>query len=221
MVIPAIAVVRGTCLLRTGDAAAALVWYDKGVSAAVAGQDTDREVYARVGRARALIALQRNDEAAAELDHAAGLRSKGDGLDGSQETVRIQIVRGELLVAEARYGEAVQTLQSVLATIRANLKVLGFLLANAELNSAKAALAMGQYADARRLAQEALTENLRKARDPGASADVGEASLVLAKAQRALDDAPAAHAAARQAAVSLAASLGPDNALTRDALALE
>jgi eukaryotic-like serine/threonine-protein kinase len=221
MVIPAIAVVRGTCLLRTGDAAAALVWYDKGVSAAVAGQDTDREVYARVGRARALIALQRNDEAAAELDHAAALRSKGDGLDGSQETVRIQIVRGELLVAEARYGEAVQTLQSVLATIRANLKVLGFLLANAELNSAKAALAMGQYADARRLAQEALTENLRKARDPGASADVGEASLVLAKAQRALDDAPAAHAAARQAAVSLAASLGPDNALTRDALALE
>jgi len=44
---------------------------------------------------------------------------------------------------------------------------------------------------------------------------------VLAKAQRALDDAPAAHAAAQQAAVSLAASLGPDNGLTRDALALE
>jgi hypothetical protein len=83
------------------------------------------------------------------------------------------------------------------------------------------ALALGQYADARRLAQEALTEDLRKARDPGASADVGEASLVLAKADRGLDDAPAAHDAARQAAVSLMGSLGPDNALTREALALE
>jgi hypothetical protein len=52
----------------------------------------------------------------------------------------------------------------------------------------------------------------RKARDPNASADVGEASL---------DDAPAAHNAAHQAVVSLTGSLGPDNALTRDALALE
>jgi serine/threonine protein kinase len=221
MVIPAIAVVRGTCLLRAGDAAAALVWYDKGVSAAIAGEYRDREVYARVNRARALIALKRFDEASAELEHAAGLRSEGGGLDGSQETVRIQIVRGELLVAEARYGEALQILQSAVATIRANLKVVGFLLASAVLNSAKAAFALGQYADASRLAQEALTENLRKARDPGASADVGEASLVLAKAKRALDDAPAAHAAAHQAAVSLAASLGSDNALTRDAVALE
>ena len=89
------------------------------------------------------------------------------------------------------------------------------------LNCAKAALALGQYADAKRLAQEALTEDLRRARDPGVSADVGEASLVLAKAETALDDAPAAHAAAHQAVVSLTASLGPDHALTRDALSLE
>ena len=74
--------------------------------------------------------------------------------------------------------------------------------------------------DARRLAQEALAEDLRKARDPGASADVGEASLVLAEADKALDDAPAAHAA-HQAVVSLSASLGPDHALTRNARALE
>jgi hypothetical protein len=94
-------------------------------------------------------------------------------------------------------------------------------LGSAELSSAKAALALGQFVEAGRLAQEALTEDLRKARNPGASADVGEASLLLAKAQKALGDAPAAHAAAHQAVVSLTASLGQDNALTRDALALE
>lgn len=103
----------------------------------------------------------------------------------------------------------------------AHSKIAGFLLASAVLDSAKVALAVGQYAEARSLAQEALTENLRKARDPGVSADVGEASLLLAKAEGALGDASAAHTAARQAAVSLAGSLGTDNALTRDALALE
>jgi eukaryotic-like serine/threonine-protein kinase len=219
-VIPAIAVLHGTCLLRADDAAGALVWYDKGVSAAVAEQYRDREVYARHNRGRALIALQRFDEAAAELDLAAS-RAKEADLDDGMEPIRIQIVRGELLLAEARNAEAVQTLQSVVAAIRANSKVLGSLRARAVLDSAKAALALGQYADARHLAQEALTEDLRKARDPNLSADVGEASLELAKAEKAAGDAPAAHAAAHQAGVSLAGSLGPDNALTREALALE
>ena len=220
-VIPAIAVLNSTCLLREGDAAAAIVWDEKGISAALAEKYRDREVYARVGRARALIALKRYDEATAELDRAAEARSDQDRVDGSVQTLRIGIVRGELLVAEQRAADAAQILESVVATIRGNFKVTGFLLAPALLNSAKAVLALGEYADARRLAQEALTEALRKARDPGLSADVGEASLVLAKAQKALDDATAAHAAAHQAVVSLTASLGPDHALTREALALE
>jgi hypothetical protein len=221
MVIPEIAVTHSSCLLRAGDAAGALVWYDKGVSAAVAGQFRDREVYARVGRARALIALRRLDEAAAELDRATASRVEGEDFDGSVEEIRIRIVRAELLLAEQRYAEAARTLQSVVATIHANPKVVGFLLASAVLDSAKAALALGQYADAKRLAEETLTEDLRKARNASASADVGEASLVLAKAQKGLADAPAAQAAARQAAVSLTSSLGPDHALTREALALE
>ena len=220
-VIPEIAVVHATCLLRGGDAPAALVWADKGVSAAVAAQFRDREVYARVARARALIALQRFDEAAAELDRAAASRAEGDSRDVNVERTRVQIVRGELLLAEQRDGEAAQTLQAVVATIRANPKLIGFLRTSALLDSAKASLAIGQNADARRLAQEALTEDLHKARNAGASADVGEASLVLAKAQKALDDAPAAHASAHQAVVSLTSSLGPDHALTREALALE
>lgn len=220
-VIAAIAVAHSTCLLRAGDAPAALVWADKGVSVAVTGQYLDREVYARVARTRALFALKRFDDAAAELDRAAASRAKGDSQDSRVEEVRIQIARGELLLAEQRDSEGARTLQSAVAAIRADSKVLGFLRTSAVLGSAKAALALGQYADARRLAEEALTEDLRKARDPSASADVGEASLVLAKAHKGLDDSPAAYAAAHQAVVSLTASLGPDNALTRDALALE
>ena len=221
MVIPAIAVVHGTCLLRAGDASAALVWYDKGVDAAVAEQYRDREVYARVGRARALIALKRFDEATAELNRADGSRAQGDGLDNNQESIRIQIVRGELLVAEQRYADATQTLHAAVAAIRASPKTIGFLLTSALMNSTRLALAKGEYADASHLAHEVLAESLRKARDPAASADVGEASLLLAKAETALGHAPAAHEAAHQATVSLTASLGPDHALTRDALALE
>jgi serine/threonine-protein kinase len=220
MVIPAIAVLHGTCLLRAGDASAALVWYDKGVSEAVAERDHDLEAYARLSRARALIALKRFDEAAAELGQADS-RLKADGLEGGKQSIRVQIGRGELLLAERRYAEAAQTLQSVVAAIRANPKVVGFLLASALLSSAKVALALDDYSEAKRLAEQALTEDLRKARDPGASADVGEASLVLAEAHKALGDAPAAHAAAHQAVVSLTGSLGPDHALTRDALAFE
>jgi hypothetical protein len=220
-VIPEIAMVHSSCLLRGGDAAAALLWADKAVSAAVTGQYPDREVYARVGRARSLIALQRFDEAAAELARAAASRSEAEGPDVSVQATRIQIVRAELLLAEHRGAEAAQTLQSVVAVIRAHDKIVGFLRASALLDSAKAALALEQYADAKRLAEEALTEDLRKARNKDASADVGEASLVLAKAEQALDEASAAHAAARQAAVSLTSSLGADHALTREALALE
>jgi eukaryotic-like serine/threonine-protein kinase len=219
-VIPAIAVLHGTCLLRAGDAAAALVWYDKGLSAAVAEQDGDLEAYAHFSRGRALIALQRFDEAAAELDLAES-RSKEASTNSSPQPFRTQMARGELLLAEQRNAEAMQTLQSVVAAIRANSKFAGSLLARALLDSATAAFALGQYADARRFAQEALTENLRKARNPNLSADVGDASLQLAKAERAVGDAPAAHAAAHQAAISLNGSLGPDNALTREALALE
>jgi serine/threonine protein kinase len=224
MVIPAIAVLNGSCLLREGDAPAALGWYDKGVSAAVAEQDRELEAYARLSRARALIALKRLDEAATEIDQAALLAKEdnlGDGKALIKTRIRVEIVRGELLLAERRYAESAQTLGSAVASLRANFSLAGFLLPSALLNSAKTALAMGQNADASRLAQEALTQNLRRARDPAASADVGEASLVLAKARKALDDAPAARAAAYQAAVSLSASLGPGHALTRDALTLE
>jgi eukaryotic-like serine/threonine-protein kinase len=219
-VIPAIAILHGTCLLRAGDAVAALVWYDKGLSAAVAEQEQDLEAYAHLSRGRALTALQRFDEAAAALDLAES-RAKQASPAGSPQPLRIQIARGELFLAEARYGEAMQTLQSATAAIRANSQVAGSQLARAVLDCAKAALALGQYADARRLGQEALTEDLRKARDPNLSADVGEASLELAKAHKALGDVPATHAAAHQAALSLTGSLGPDNALTRDALALQ
>jgi serine/threonine-protein kinase len=220
MVIPAISVLHATCLLRAGDASSALVWSDKGVAAAIAEQDRDLEVYARLSRVRALIALGRFDEAATELERA-GSPLKGKGLDGSKDSVRVEIVRAELLLAQHRDGDAARALQSVVAAIRGNSKFLGFLLDSAVLDSAKVALAQGQYTDASRLAQEALAEALRRSRDPDASADVGFASLVLAKAEKALDHESAARAAAHRAAVSLEGSLGPDHALAREALALE
>jgi hypothetical protein len=86
--------------------------------------------------------------------------------------------------------------------------------------SAKVAVAQRRYTDAARDADDALREYKLRARDPAKSADVGEASLLLALAKSALKDSNGAQNAAQQAVVSLTASLGADNALTRDALAL-
>jgi hypothetical protein len=59
----------------------------------------------------------------------------------------------------------------------------------------------------------------RIARDPARSADVGEALLQLARVQRSLGDAQAA-VTAQRAAAALAAGLGVEHALVREAEAM-
>jgi hypothetical protein len=85
----------------------------------------------------------------------------------------------------------------------------------------KVAMAQKRYDDAARFAGELLDEDLRRARNPAASADVGEASLLLAQAKAAIGDQAGAHDFARRAVPSLTAGLGADNALTRAAMDLQ
>jgi hypothetical protein len=86
--------------------------------------------------------------------------------------------------------------------------------------SSRIALAEHRFADAERTASEALVVFEKRARDPAASADVGESHLLLAKAQLGQGQTAAAAESARLAVVSLEKGLGSGHPLTLDATAL-
>ena len=219
-IITAMSVLKGTCLLRAGHAAEALLWYDKGVSAAQTEDDVALQLHARAHRARALIALRQFDEAAAELDRVDAL-AREHALSGGLQSTRAQLVRTELLLAEGRAEDARRVLAPVLVTASNPKGGQGLVLPSALLWSARIATAQRRYAEAATQAAAALGEFRQRARNPASSADVGEASLLLAQCDSALNNAQGMHDAADQAVVSLTASLGADNPLTRDALTLQ
>jgi ATP/maltotriose-dependent transcriptional regulator MalT len=86
--------------------------------------------------------------------------------------------------------------------------------------AAGAALAMGRPVDAERFAHQALGMAEAVARGPDTSADVGEALLLLAKAEIAQGRIAEAQPLLDRAARCLTNGLGADHALTREALTL-
>jgi tetratricopeptide (TPR) repeat protein len=219
-IITAMAVFHGSCFLKAGDAATALSWFDKGLKAAQDENDASLQMHARVFRARALIELQRFDEAATELDGVAAL-SKQSVAKGGIAATRGQIVRAQLLLAQGRPEDARRMLDPMLPELREPNGRQRTLLPGALMGSIKAAMAQKRYPEAIDLANELLKEQVRRARNPAMSADVGEASLLLALAKQAIGDQNGMHEAARQAAISLTAGLGADNARTREAINLQ
>jgi serine/threonine-protein kinase len=128
------------------------------------------------------------------------------------------------------------------ATVRASLRLSQGAIDNArevidaelrrlgDTNSAARAIALrvsvhvhtaaGDTALALQSAKDAVAAAERIARDPERSADVGEARLLLARAQQAAGAAHEASATARLAAAALSHGLGDNHALTRQALVL-
>jgi tetratricopeptide (TPR) repeat protein len=218
-IITAMAVLQGICFSRADDAAQALDWYDKGLGAAQTGGDLSLEMHARAHRATALIALGRYAEAGRELDRVDEL-ARQDVPMGGQPAARAQITRADLLLAQGRPDDAQRALEGVLPLLRDPAGVSRAFLPRALLCAARIAMAQKRYSESVDWANQALQEDLKRARDPAISADVGEASLVLAQAKDALHDQGGRRAAAHQALRSLTASLGLDNALTQEASAL-
>ena len=219
-IITAMAVFHGNCFLRAGDAAQALAWFDKGLKAAQDENEASLQMHALAYSARGLIALDRFAEAATDLNRVDAL-AKQNVAGGGTSAMRAQIVRAQLLLALGRAEAAQRTLDSMLPQMREPNAPLRTLLPWALIGAVKVAMAQKRYDDAARLAGELLDEDLRRARNPAASADVGEASLLLAQAKAAIGDRAGAHDAARQAVTSLTAGLGADNALTRAAMDLQ
>jgi tetratricopeptide (TPR) repeat protein len=219
-VITAMAVLYGSCFLREGHAEEALSWYDKGLSAALADNDLSLQMHARANRAKALIALKRFAEADAELARVEALGSQNIP-SGTTPLARARLIRAELLLAQGRPDDARRALERILPTLRDPNGGAAILFPRALLDAARIARAQNRFADAARAADEALQENIRRARDPAISADVGEAALQLAKAKGALNDEAGMLDAAHQAVISLTAAFDTDNPLLPEAQELE
>ena len=218
-VITAMAVLYGSCFLRQGHAEEALSWYDRGLSAALADNDLSLQMHARANRAKALIALKRFAEADAELARVEALGNQNIP-SGTTPLARARLTRAELLLAQGRPDEARRALERILPTLRDPNGGAAILLSRALLDSARIARAQNRLADAASAAEEALQEDIRRARDPAISADVGEAALELAKARAALNDPGGMLQAAHQAVISLTAAFDTDNPLLPEALEL-
>lgn len=219
-IITPIAVLYGNCFWKRGRPEESLPWFDRGVQNAQTEGDAKNEMYARWNRARALITLHRFSEATSELNQADVI-GREHHLTGMFENSRVQLTRAELLIEQARFEDARQVLEPIVVRIRDPKAEQGNLLGRALLISARLEAGQGRYSDAARLADEALRENERRARDPGASIDVGQAALLLAQYKHALGDEPGMQSAARQAVVSLTAAVGSDSPLTREAMSLK
>jgi tetratricopeptide (TPR) repeat protein len=219
-IITPMAVFHGSCFLKAGDAATALSWFDKGLKVAQDENDASLQMHARVFRARALIELKRFDEAATELDGVAA-QSKQNVAKSGIFAARGQIVRAQLLLAQGRPEDAQRTLDPMLPELREPNGRQRTLLPGALTGLVKIAMAQKRYPEAIDLANELVKEQVRRARNPAMSADVGEASLLLALAKQAIGDQNGMREAARQAVISLTAGLGADNARTRDAINLQ
>jgi serine/threonine protein kinase len=215
---PSISEFYGNLLVRLNAPLAALPAYDDAIAAARRSEDVESELYAHAARANALIDAGRFDEAQTELAAVTRL-AKGRDAINRRPLERSAIVEAKLLLAENRLDEARQKIDSVLHDLRApNTGGYGYLAAALALSS-RICLADRRWADAERAANEALALFEERARDPAASADVGESLLLLAKAQRGLGEATAADTA-RRAAIPLEAALGASHPLTREAAAL-
>jgi tetratricopeptide (TPR) repeat protein len=209
----------GTCLFRLGKPQEALIWYDKAQESAEKEQNLNVQLYAHGSRARALIALKRFAEAERELNAVSELANKDAG-GGLRPVTRAQITRAELLLALGHPAQARSQLDPLIAAVRDPKGGLGSVLGAALLLSSRIAIAQRRTLDAENAAKEALSFSEEHARKPELSADVGEALLVLAEAQRGGNDPSGARESAGRAAVALTNSLGADHPLTREALAL-
>ena len=129
-------------------------------------------------------------------------------------------LRAELLRVKGAIPEAIAAIDAEIARLKVDRAPDAVPLAMALREAARAHLAAGDGAKAIAIASEAAAVSERAARDPAASADAGEALLLLAQAHHALGQLSESRAIAQRAAQSLAAGLSDDHRLTREALAL-
>ncbi len=209
----------GSMQLRLNQPKQALHSFENALLAAQAGNDVQRQFNPYIGKARAHMALGQLDDAATDLTelekHWAGQEAANGRAFAQSKVAAI-----ELLLARGNLQEARQRSEALLPQLRDAKDARHAALGTALLTAARVAVADQRYGDAQQLADEALALFRPMARNVDASADVGEALLLSAQAQRGLGDLAKAQTAAAAAVVPLSSGLGADHPLTIDAAQL-
>ncbi len=166
---------------------------------------------ASLALAQALLALGRLDDAERLI-----VQLEADPALARHPRITPATLRAQLLLARAAAPRAVAVIEAEVTRLAGRERMPAY--AAALRVAAQAQLAAGHAEPAAAAASAAAEAGRRIARTPDASADVGEALLLQAQAERALGRPPTE--IARRAAEALGVSLGEAHALTREALAL-
>jgi serine/threonine protein kinase/tetratricopeptide (TPR) repeat protein len=165
---------------------------------------------------RALLALGRHEESEAQFRMAEAIWSPDPAGNGDR-LADLERCRAELDLARDRVPEARARITAVLGKLGFPERGDSPILPAALRTAARIELSAGSAASVERYARAALELAQAVARNPAESADVGEAYLLLGRAQQARSADAAASASFAQAAGSLANGLGAEHRLTVEA----
>ena len=166
------------------------------------------------GLAQVMIELGRFDEADRLL---AAVEAAVPPSSGSYTRLTPATVRASALLAQGLAAQSAQEIDAELARLGPATMKNAVARGAALRVAARVYGAAGNPQRALQAAADAVAMAQRVARDPARSADVGEALLLLAQAQRNTGDATRSTTTAQRAAASLAVGLGENHALTRAA----
>jgi len=207
---------RGLLALHMGDAGAARQLLAGAAERARARGHVRDALATEFALAQALIELARFDEAEPLLAATEAALPPNARV---YRRVTPATLRARLRLAQGRPADAAEIVERELARLDASTFKDPVARAAALRTGARVRLALGDAGGALERARAAVAESQRAARDPARSADVGEALLIEAQAQRASGDAAGALRAAERAAGALTGGLGSEHPLTRAAQA--
>jgi serine/threonine-protein kinase len=204
----------GIVQLRVGDVGPINTRLAEAAELARARGNQGAAIAADFTRVQTLVALGRYEEGEKLLEAVEAALPVSSG---RYTRITPATVRAASLLAQGRTAEGVREIEQEIARIGPstpqNAAPLGALLRTA----ARVYAAAGDVPRSEQAARDAVALAERTARDPTRSADVGEALLALAQAERRAGDVAQSRATAERAVVSLAGGLGDDHALTSEA----
>jgi eukaryotic-like serine/threonine-protein kinase len=203
----------GLAQVRVEETDAGLVWLNRAVSAAAKQRNQRVQLDALLSRANAHLLLGRRDQALADIEMAQRVALKNPNeYRSALRTARL--LHAQWRMAEGSTRAALEEIDLWLAEIGYPGRDVAQGLATALRVKTQARLRLGERAAALLDARAALAAAEAIAIDRARSADVGDALIVLAEAQRAADDVEGARASAHRAVSVLTSSLGPRHSHT-------